>query len=105
MAEEQKDRAERTAAWNASARSGTAGAEEGARVGEDEASAEEGSHFEGDFGGDDLPRRATAPDRSGESAGRDGEAGREGHGEYRPEGGYGFGSSLPRQEDEAPGER
>lgn len=95
MAEEQNERAERTAAWNASA-------EDGARAGADEASPEEGSHFEGDFGGDDLPRRGSAPDRNDESAERGGDGGREGHGEYRPEGGYGFGTALP-PEDETPG--
>lgn len=62
MAEKRKGRTERAAAWKASTRPGNAGTGDG-NAGADEAAPEVGSHFEGDFGADELPRQAAGRER------------------------------------------
>lgn len=73
MAEKRKDRTERPAAWKASTRPGSAGTGDSAPGGGDEASLEVGSHFEGDFGAEELPRKAAGRERDPETTDPHGE--------------------------------
>jgi hypothetical protein len=67
MAEKRQDRTERPAEWKTRPGSGAADDE---RVDGDDVSPEEGSHFEGDFGAEALPRKAAGVDRNPERTDR-----------------------------------